>query len=150
MIARPLTRRAVVVGGILGSAALGGCSVSELTQRKVADPEAPDRARLARARDLSAHYLEQLESLTSADAVVVRLRAVHREHIAVFTRSAGLAPVPASTTPATTTAVTTATLVAREQDLAHSLGTLALQARRGDVAALLASASAGITQALVR
>jgi hypothetical protein len=41
-------------------------------------------------------------------------------------------------------------LPARERALAQSLRDLALQAQRGDVAALLASAAAGIDQVLVR
>ena len=152
MIAEPLSRRSVMIGGLLGTATLSGCSVSELTTRKIVDPEAADRARIAQALALSSALREAIRASPVTDAqqgtTLTTLAALHEAQIAVFERSAGLrAPHP---TPVGAHAVSIASLHQRERDLARSLRDLALHAVDGDVAALLASAAAGIDQAVAR
>jgi hypothetical protein len=133
-----------VAGGLVGTAALTGCSAQDLTTRKVVDPEAGDRARLEQARDLS---VKLRADIGSGDPRMARLADLHTQQIEEFTRSGGLgAPkVTAAAMP-----LTSKSLPAHERALAQSFRALALQATRGDVAALLASAAAGIDQALAR
>lgn len=151
MIARPLTRRAAVAGGLLGATVLSGCSVSDLTTRKVVDPQAADRARLERARDLSAQLLVDIQAATRDPRPDPTFAALHARQIAQFTQSARLkAQASHPVTAPSAVPVTATTLRGREQSLAQSFRGLALQAEGGDVAALLASAAAGIDQALIR
>ena len=152
MIASPLTRRAVVAGGLLSTAALSGCSVSELTKRKTEDPEAADRARLAKARDLSLQLHGEIQATMTQDPqlspTLTKIRDVHLEQIAQFTSSAGLANPRAAAS--TSAPLTLRTLPDRERALAQTFRALALHAQRGDVAALLASAAAGVDQVMAR
>jgi len=134
-----------LAGGLVGTAAVSGCSVKDLTTRKVVDSEAGDRARLGQARDLSVKMRQEIAATGTKNAVMVRLTDLHTQQIDAFTRSAGLS---ASTSPATAMPVTAASLAEHERALAQRLRALALRATRGDVAALLASAAAGIDQAL--
>jgi len=137
VIATRLTRRTLVAGGLLGTAALSGCSVSDLTSRKLEDPEAADRLLLAEARDLAAQRLAMLEANAPSHP---HLAELYRTQIGEFTRAANL---PTAVTPSRRAA-------ADDRHLAQTMRGLALKAQRGDVAALLASAAAGIAQALVR
>jgi len=152
VIASPLTRRAVVAGGLLGTAALSGCSVSDLTKRKTNDPEAADRARLAKARDLSLQLHDEIVATMTRDprlsTALAKIRDMHLEQIAQFTNSAGLT-TPRTAGP-TSAPLTLTALPDRERELAQTFRALALHAQRGDVAALLASAAAGIDQVMVR
>ncbi|MGN6722778.1 MAG: hypothetical protein ACTHJM_09210 [Marmoricola sp.] len=152
MIARPLTRRAVVAGGLLGAATLTGCSTSELTRRRSEDPEAADRARLAKARDLSVQLHDEIASTMTQDPrlspSLTKIRDLHIEQIAQFTSSAGLPNPRASAS--TSAPLSLKALTDRERALAQAFRTLALHAQRGDVAALLASAAAGIDQVMAR
>lgn len=153
MIAETPTRRTVVISGLLGTATLSGCSMADLTRRKVEDPEAADRARIQQARDLSSTLRATIEGATAADrrasVVYATFVTLHAQQIAAFTRTAGLAP-PTSLPTATTGTLTAADLRSREHTLAQSLRSLALDAQSGHVAALLASAAAGIDQELSR
>lgn len=155
----PLSRRAVVgrglLGGLLGVATLSGCSISGLTTRKVIDPQAADRQRIALAHDLSEQLLTDLgPAETTNSAWASTARTLHTQQSAVFVRVAGLATkltVPQGTTsPAATALLTPATLPDREQALAQKFRTLALAADDGDVAALLASAAAGVDQLMTK
>lgn len=153
MIAEPPTRRRVVLGGLLGTAMLSGCSWTDLTTRKVVDPEAADRARLTRARDLSSALKAEIDAAVADDpltsAAFARFASLHTQQIAEFARAASIPTV--KPLPALSTSNLTATLVRRrEQALAQALRGLALDAQRGTVAALLASAAAGIDEALSR
>lgn len=151
MTARPLTRRAVVAGGLLSTAALSGCSISQLTTRKMVDPEAPDRARLEEAHDLSIRLRADIDASAAEPRLRAELADLHTQQIAQFATSAGLrSPAPARGTVPTATPLTAKALEDGEHALAQHFRALALHADRGDVAALLASAAAGIDQALAR
>lgn len=142
-----MTRRTVVGGvGFLGAAALSGCTVSDLTTRKTVDPQAPDRARLAQARDLSVHLRAAWSASGAGDAQATKLIDLHAQQITAFEHSAGL-PVPLLQASPGAAAGPKA-LIERERALATTFRSLALHAQRGDVAELLASAAAGIDQAL--
>lgn len=149
MIAEPLTRRSVVIGGLLGTASLSGCSVAQLTTRKVEDPEAADRARIAQALTLSSELREAIRASPVTDArqsrALTTFAALHDAQIAVFERSAGLSAPHA--TPVGQHALTITALHQRELDLARAFRGLGLHAVDGQVALLLASAAAGIDQA---
>ena len=159
MIASPLTRRSVVAG-LLGTATLSGCSVADLTTRKIEDPQAADRMRLAQARALSAQLHAEIEAMITRDPALLSdftsILDLHTAQIAQFTRSAGLATptdraaVGTSTPVPTPVPLTPRALPDRERELARDLRNLALGAQAGDVAALLASAAAGIDQAVTR
>lgn len=154
MIGSPLSRR-VVLGGIVGAAGaagLSGCSISSFTKRKVVDPQAADRERVAHACELSQQLVADLGPTGGAgSAWADPVRALHTEQITVFIRSAGLKPpVSAEASPAASTSLTRAALPAREQALSQELRSLALAAESGDVAMLLASAAAGIDQLLAK
>lgn len=156
MIAEPPTRRTVVIGGVLGSATLSGCSLADLTRRHVEDPEAPDRARIAQARELSATLSAAIEAATASDPrtahAFATFAALHAQQIAELSRAARLpAPKPLRVVTASPSApLTEALLRRREETLAQAMRSLALGAQSGSVAALLASAAAGIDQALSR
>ncbi|HWU33040.1 MAG TPA: hypothetical protein VN108_09200, partial [Marmoricola sp.] len=77
--------------------------------------------------------------------VLLTARSLHTTQIAQFARSGKSSPAPTSSA----TPLTPKTLRTQEQALVRELQALALQADRGDVAALLASAAAGIEQILV-
>lgn len=152
MIADPPTRRSVVIGGLLGAATLTGCSVSELTTRKIEDPQAADRARIAQALALASALRSAIGASPDTDPRLDRARktfeALHDAQIAQFKRSADVRPP--TPPPLGSSKVNLVGLRQREQDLAHALRGLALSADSGHVAALLASAAAGIDQALAR
>jgi hypothetical protein len=154
VIVEPPTRRSVVIGGLLGTATLSGCSLADLTRRKVEDPEAPDRARIAHARDLSSALRAEIDAATASDqhtpTPFQTFAVLHTQQIAEFTRTARLpasGPLPVVIVPPAT-ALTAARLRGREQTLAQAFRTLALDAQSGSVAALLASAAAGIDEVL--
>lgn len=150
MIVSPLTRRAILAGGLLSTTALGGCSLSELTKPRINDPEAADRARIAQARSLSVQLHREIEAAIAHDPrlspSLTRVRDLHVEQIAQFTRSAGLAQPGVTASPSPLPPLKA--LPERERGLAQAFRALALHAQRGDVAALLASAAAGIDQVL--
>ena len=148
MIASPLSRRALV-GGLISAAVLSGCSLS--SPSSTVDGEAADRQRLTRARDLSQQLILDIQMTVQRHPhlaeTLSRLQALHSTQIAQFIKAAKLPSPPASTMSGML--LTTRTVNAREQALIEEFRKLALQADRGDVAALLASAAAGIDQALV-
>lgn len=139
-----MTRRAVMGSGI-GVAVLSGCSLPDASSTKT---DTADRDRLVKARDLSQRMLADIEATTAqghqmAEALL-SARALHATQIAQFAKSAKASNV--STPPGAP--LTAKALRAGEQALVSTLRTLALEADRGDVAALLASAAAGIDQIL--
>lgn len=96
---------------------------------------------------MSVTLLADIEAAIGTPGPDPTFATLHAEQIARFTRTAGL---KSPTAPTTSTPLTAKTLLDRERALARSFRGLALQSQRGDVAALLASAAAGIDQALVR
>jgi hypothetical protein len=120
-----------------------------VTTRKVEDPEAADRVRLTQARNLSLELQRAAETIGGASSTLTAFRVLHDQQIAQFARSAGVsaAPLPTSGAPSL---LTLKELPDRERILAQAFRGLALGAQRGDVAALLASAAAGIDQVLAR
>lgn len=149
MIASSVSRRAVM-SALMTTATLSGCSLTDSSATH--GPDSADRDRLIRARDLCQQLLDDIESTIAqrprlaeplADA-----QALYTQQIGRFTQAAKAA---ARTTPppGSSTMLTLKTLSARERTLAGELRALALAADRGDVAALVASAAAGIAQALV-
>ena len=138
MITSRLSRRSVLVGSVATTALLAGCSTTSSDHGEAADSE-----RLRQARDLSHRMLNELAGNSSGKTD--SLRTLHQQQIAQFERSASLGD--ARSTP-TSGALPHHGLAAQERELATALQALALEADRGDVAALLASAAAGIKQTL--
>ena len=132
-------------GGLIGAAALSGCSVSDLTKRKIVDPEAADRALIAQARDLAVRLRDELTASSQSAASLAPVRSILVQQIAQFERSAGLTGRVTSVSPT----LAPASPPDQERSLAQVYRALALRAHSGDVAVLLASAAAGLDQGLV-
>lgn len=143
-----MSRRALM-GSAVAVSTLSACSVSG---NATTTRDLPDQDLLKQARDLSLALLNEVETITARQPQTAQrmsgFQALHAEQIAQFAKAAKTPAVIAAPS-RSSAAVSTKTLMTNERHLAGELRGLALKANRGDVAALLASAAAGIDQSLV-
>lgn len=132
MIESRPSRRALLAGG-LAVATVSGCGTT-------VDVNHADRDLITQARNASQHLRDAL----GTSPLMTRLRVIHDQQIAEFDRNASSATPQPARQP-----VTDQDVRGHERVLARTLRTLSLRAQRGDVAALLASAAAGIEQQMM-